>query len=51
MTVLIAGAGIGLNINPGGTFAARFEYAQTIGGHTPSDGDDHRIWMSLVSNF
>jgi hemolysin activation/secretion protein len=47
----IAGAGIGLNINPGGAFSTRIEYAESIGGHTPSDGEDYRVWVSLVSNF
>jgi hemolysin activation/secretion protein len=47
----IFGAGIGLSINPGGSFAMRVEYAKTIGGHVPDDGERHRVWMSLVSNF
>jgi hemolysin activation/secretion protein len=47
----LAGAGVGLVINPGGSFYARIEYSQAIGGHAPSDGDDHRFWFNFVSEF
>ncbi|HEX9831931.1 MAG TPA: ShlB/FhaC/HecB family hemolysin secretion/activation protein [Mycobacterium sp.] len=47
----IAGAGVGLVINPGGKFSARLEYARSIGGHTASDGDDNRFWANFVTEF